>query len=216
MTELSLADLSGHVVADRYRLDAQRAVGLLSAVFQATDLAPDAEPEPIVLQLRRPWGDAEAAPLVELHDHQLLGGGFTADIVLQVDLEAAAGAAGDAAAVWLVTQTDAALPEADPDATSPGLPAPFADTHFEAAWLSAADHDALAAAIDEAVDADASLLDDLGEVLPDDLPDELPDGTLAGGEFDAGEVTDAGAPRSGVSDTALEMPLLTFDRSREG
>lgn len=216
MSELSLEDLSGQIVADRYRLDAQRAAGLLSAVFQATDLAADAEPEPIVLQLRRPWGEAEAAPLVELHDHQLLGGGFTADIVLLADLEAAAGVSGDAAAAWLVSQTDAALPEADPDSTSPGLPAPFGDTHFEAAWLSAADHDALVAAIDEAVDPDASLVDGPPDGLTDDLFDDLPDGTLAGGEFEAGEITEAGATRSAVQDTALEMPVLTFDRSREG
>ena len=101
MSELSLEDLSGHVVADRYRLDAQRAVGLLSADFQAPDLSPEAEADPILLQLRRPWGDAESAPLVELFDHQLLGGGFTADIVLLADLEAAAGLTGDAAAAWL-------------------------------------------------------------------------------------------------------------------
>jgi hypothetical protein len=236
MHTLTLGDLTGQVLADRYRLEARQATGLLSAVFLATDLAPDAEPATVLVQLRRPWGGAEqadAAPPVELHDLQLLGAGFTAEVFLVGDVEIASGATGEAAAAWLVARGDAVLPAADPDSTSPGLPVPWEQQEIDPAWLAAADHDALAAAIDDA--------------LEDAEADSTPEGTLDGTDFDAAalgadlppeaecedasgleavDLTDIGLadlvaeePRNGVQDTAMEMPVLTFDgpaRPREG
>lgn len=224
MTALSLDALPGLVLADRYRLGACLHSGLLSAVFEATEVG--AAPAPLLLQLRRPWPTAgeEAAPPAELHDHLLLGAGFTADVVLTADLEAAAGASGAKAAEWLVSATDALLGAEDPDSTSPGLVGPLADLELPPECLAAADHEALA---NEAwlAEGEPSIVDPtLGSLLdvdaPEgDLPDfadgELPDGTLAGGEFEAAEVTDAGRSIS-AQDTALEMPILTVDPNRGG
>ena len=202
MSVLSLDDLPGRLVADRYRLEVRQATGLLSAVFLASDLAAEADPVVVLLQLRRPWaqtGKEEAPPPVELHDFQLLGGGFTADILLPTDVEAASGMSGLDAAAWLVAQTDAALPETDGESTLPGLLAPFEHTPFESDWLGATDHDELMAG-----------LEDFDE--PGGLDDDA-DGTLTGGEFDTAELTDAGANRD-PQDTASEIPVLTFDHSR--
>lgn len=205
MSVLSLDDLPGRLVADRYRLEARQASGLLSAVFLATDLAAEADPAVVLVQLRRPWALAdkeESPPPVELHDFQLLGGGFTAEILLPADVEAAAGASGAQAAAWLVAQADAVLPEGDGESTLPGLPSPFENTPLESDWLAATDHDDLMAGLEDFDDGAG-------------LDDNQSDNTLTGAEFDSAEMTDAGATRD-PRDTASEMPALTFERPRQG
>jgi hypothetical protein len=86
------------------------------------------------VQLRRPWPDLEPAAPVELHDHHLLGEGFTLDVFVPADVAAAAGET--APARFLVEQTDAGLPEALPEETAPALPTPFEGLVFSAAVLA--------------------------------------------------------------------------------
>jgi hypothetical protein len=208
MTELSLAELIGLRAAGRYRLDVLLASGLLSAVFEAADEAPGADPTVVLVQLRRPWGETDAPPLVELHDHHLLGDGFTLDVYVPGEVATIADA-GEPARL-LVDHTDATLRAGTPDSTSPALPAPFDTLRFAPDALAAADHDDLVA--DALAEGDAT-----GD--HEALEDEQPDGTLtgdaslagAGFDGDGHEVTEPGG-RLGVSDTALEMPLLVLDR----
>lgn len=169
MTQIKLDDLPGRTLAGRYRLDERLASGLLSAVFRATDTAGAEGDEALVVQLRRPWEAGETAPPAELHDHQILGGGFTADIFLESDLNAAAGSVEGGAAAWLVAQTDAIIQSAaNPDTTAPELPPPLELVELEEAWLEAADHEALA------FDAAASVEDQ-----PDDEGDDSDIGDTA-------------------------------------
>lgn len=206
MTDLSIDALIGQTVAGRYRLDARLATGLLSAVFEATDEAPGAEPAAVLVQLRRPWDDAETTPPVELHDHHLLGEGYTLDVYVPADVATAAGETEPAR--FLVEQTDAGLPEANADATAPALPAPFEALRFTPALLAAAAHEALVADALEDDLPDGTLAGDAGEVDGADALDALEN---AGFEHDAHENTEPGG-RLAVSDTALEMPLLVVDR----
>ena len=217
---LQLDDLTGLTVADRYRLGARRAAGLLSAVFDAFDVSLGDDAPALLLQLVRGYAGELPAPPVELHDHLLLEGGFSADVLIEAEVTSETGATD--AARFLVARTDTALGLGNGESTAPELPTPMETTVFEAAWLQASDMDELDAVTDggsfelpeegtlDGTEHGAEDLGDLGDLA--DLADLADLGDLGGPDA----TIEGAAASEAIRDTAMEMPILIFDRKHGG